>query len=204
MGKISLHGGVWTGSTSLILAGFASFAGSSSPDSTLFLIGSASILVGVALAIWGLKYDNKHWWLSIHQWAKVNLAWRFAKHPPGAASNTILPDITVNWLITRLMELRGTADNGSSDSLSLARQVGQEIGDQISLRRLSVWMRVTGSLEKVPHRIAMKGFGVGRDSAGKIVCLAVYSKSPEQNRNVTDIRLNLREVTRIWPELKNR
>jgi hypothetical protein len=112
-----------------------------------------------------------------------------------------LPDITLNDLIVRIMENRNTPDDGSLTSLKIAREIGQEIGDQISLRKITTWMRVTAALDKVPHRIAKTGFGVGRNSAGEISCLKTYPTGPDSTRNVSDIRFNLDEIREVWPDI---
>jgi len=137
----------------------------------------------------------------ISEWWRLHGAWRFARANPRMGPPIILPDITAGELINRLMIVRNTPDDGSLEMLKVARQIGQEIGDQVSLRHLSTWMRAHGSLDKVPHSIAKTGFGVGRDAAGNIYCLKVYPTGPDSSRNVTDIRFNLSEIRKVWPDV---
>ena len=120
---------------------------------------------------------------------------------PDQPVDDLMPDIKVGELIERLMELKGQRLDESPESMVLAREIGQEIADQVALRGLSMWMRTTGALEKVSHRIAKTGFGVGRDASGKIACLKTYPTGPDSKRNVSDIRFNLQEIRKVWPDV---
>lgn len=124
--------------------------------------------------------------------------------PLDARKNTskppILPDITFNELLDRVMILREVQDDGTGEALKKIREIGREINDEISLRHLSVWGRTKGVLEPLPHEISKKGTGIGRDSAGNIVHLTQYV-DPEGNRkNVEDYRFLKSEIDEVWPK----
>jgi hypothetical protein len=62
MREFSLHPGVWTASLGLCFGGV--FAVRSAPTGDVVFIGAGwlSIFLGVAVAIWGVKFDGSHWW----------------------------------------------------------------------------------------------------------------------------------------------
>lgn len=111
-----------------------------------------------------------------------------------------LPDITLDDVIERILRLRGIEDDGSADSLAIIREIGRDIGDQMSLRRLSTWGRRRGTLEPLPFEISKKGIGIGRDSTGKIFHMLQYRDEHGKPHNVTDYRFLKSEIEDVWPD----
>lgn len=117
---------------------------------------------------------------------------------PGIAS---LPDITLNEVIDRIMRQRGLVDDGSPEALAIIRDIGRDIGDQMSLRRLSTWGRRNGTLELLPYEISRKGMGIGRDSKGNIYHHLQYRDESDTIRNVMDFRFLRSEIEVVWPDV---
>lgn len=113
---------------------------------------------------------------------------------------TPLPDITLNEVIERILRLRSITDDGSAESLAIVREIGRDIGDQMSLRRLSTWGRRRGTLEPLPFEISRKGIGIGRDAAGKIYHMLQYRDEDDTPHNVTDYRFLKSEIEEVWPD----
>lgn len=97
-----------------------------------------------------------------------------------------LPDITLYEVIERILRLRGKTDDGSADALAIVRDIGRDIGDQMSLRRLFTRARRRGTLEPLPFEISRKGIGIGRDTTGKIYHMLQYRDEDGTPHNVTD------------------
>lgn len=135
--------------------------------------------------------------LAVGLWVDAFLASRERSVPPRAAS----PDIAVNDLIARIMKARGIEDDGSLEALDRIRQIGLEIGDQMSLRRLSVWARTNGlPLMPVPFELSQKGFGVGRRAKNGITVSMQYSDDERKNAWLTDYHFSESEISEIWPK----
>ncbi len=111
-----------------------------------------------------------------------------------------MPDITFNELIGRILKLRGLEDDGSPEALAKIREIGREVGDQMSLRKLSTWARRGSTLEPLPFEISKKGVGVGRDASGGISHLLQYTDEDGNRHNVMDYRFLKAEIQEVWPD----
>lgn len=65
MRRISFHPGVWVGSLGLIFGGVFAVLSATLTNQRLIEAGWLSIALGLALAIWGIKFDGEHWWAQL-------------------------------------------------------------------------------------------------------------------------------------------
>lgn len=111
------------------------------------------------------------------------------------------PDITADTLITRIMKSRGIHDDGSLETLQKIREIGREVGDQMSLRKLTVWARMNGStLKLLPYELSQKGLGIGRNAKKKLNISLQYWDERYETAWLTDFHFSEGEVGKIWPD----
>ena len=111
-----------------------------------------------------------------------------------------LPDIALNDLLKRIQQTHQILDDGSLEALEKIREIGREIADQMSLRKLATWGRVNGgTLEPLPFEVSRKGFGTGRNTIGEIYHMLQYREVDDMVVNVTDLRFLRAEIDGVWP-----
>ncbi len=111
------------------------------------------------------------------------------------------PDITADDLIARIMKSRGIHDDGSLETLQKIREIGREVGDQMSLRKLTVWARVGGStLKLLPYELSAKGLGIGRNASKQLNICLQYRDEADEAVWLTDYRFAQSEVGEIWSD----
>lgn len=134
----------------------------------------------------------------LNGWFVEHVRWRFAPRKPNILPEHLRPDITALELIHRIMRSRDMEDRGDRESLERMRAIAQEIKDEISLRKLTVWARSKGVLDRLPHEIAKHGIGIGRDTGGNVYQLTQIIVD-DASRNFDDFRFIKAEVDEIWP-----
>lgn len=60
--RITLHPGVWLGTSSFWLTGGVTLSTADADQLFAVRVGYAAIVLGALLLIWGIKWDGRHWW----------------------------------------------------------------------------------------------------------------------------------------------
>ena len=122
MARISFHPGVWVGSLGLIFGGVFAVLSATLTNHSLINAGWLSIALGVALAMWGIKFDGEHWWALT--WRKCGLVFRQPIWPVGNLyiGRILVSDSVLD--VDHYLDLTVRAHNGTSRALCYSGVTG--------------------------------------------------------------------------------